>query len=142
MSQENVEIAKRLYVATASLLEKASAGGDISDAPEYWELFDPDVVLVEIAEYPDAATYCGLEQMRRWLQGWLDVFDKISIEPQEFVPVGDHVLVATHQQFRSKAGIEVEQDITQVLQFRDGRVIYATGYRDKSNALKAVGLEG
>ena len=46
MSQENVEIAKRLYVATASLLEKASAGGDISDAPEYWELFDPDVVIV------------------------------------------------------------------------------------------------
>src|ERR1700716_2668907 len=69
MSQENVEIAKRLYVATASLLEKASAGGDISDAPEYWELFDPDVVIVEIAEFPDAATYRGPEQMRRWLQG-------------------------------------------------------------------------
>jgi len=35
----------------------------------------------------------------------------------------------------------VEQEITQVLQFREGRVIYATGYRDRSNALKAVGLE-
>jgi ketosteroid isomerase-like protein len=142
MSQKNLKIAQCVYVATASLLEKALAGGDISDATEYWELFDPDVVIVEIAEFPDAASYRGLEQMRRWLQGWLDVFDKISIEPQEFVPVGDHVLVATHQRFRSKVGIDVEQDITQVLQFRDGRVIHATGYRDKSNALKAVGLEG
>jgi ketosteroid isomerase-like protein len=142
MSQENVEIAQRVHVATASLLEKAAAGGDISDTPEYWELFDPDVVLVEIAEYPDAATYRGLEQMHRWLQGYLDVFDKISIEPQEFVPVGDRVLVFTHQRFRSKVGIDVEQEITQVLQFRDGKVIYATGYRDKSNALQAVGLSG
>ena len=46
----------------------------------------------------------------------------------------DYVVVATHQRFRSKAGIDVEQDITQVLQFRDGKVIYATGYRDRSNA--------
>src|ERR1700694_3283894 len=127
MSQENVEIAQRLYVAITSLLEKAATGGNISDTPEYWELFDPDVVLVEIAEFPDAATYRGFEQMRRWLQGWLDAFDSISIEPQEFVPVGDHVVVSTHQRFRSKVGIEVEQDITQVFQFRDGRVIYATG---------------
>jgi ketosteroid isomerase-like protein len=140
MSQENVEIARRLYVATTSLLEKAAAGGDISDTSEYWDLFDPDVVVVEIAEIPDAATYRGFEQMRRWIQGWLDAFEKISIEPQEFVPVGDHVVVSTHQRFRSKVGIEVEQDVTQVLQFRDGRVIHATGYRDKANALNAAGL--
>jgi ketosteroid isomerase-like protein len=140
MSQENVEIARRLYVATASLFEKARAGGDVSDAAEYWELFDPDAVIVEIAEIPDAATYRGFEQMRRWLQGWLDAFDEISVEPQEFVAVGDHVVVSTHQRFRSKVGIEVEQNITQVLLFRDGRVIYATGYRDRSNALNAVGL--
>jgi ketosteroid isomerase-like protein len=78
--------------------------------------------------------------MQRWLQGWLDAFDEISIEPQEFIPVGDQVVVPTHQQFRSKAGLEVEQYITQVLRFRGGKVIYATGYRDKSNALDAVGM--
>jgi hypothetical protein len=51
-------------------------------------------------------------------------------------------LVSTRQRFRSKAGIAVGQDITQVLQLRDGRVLYATGYRDRANALKAVGLAG
>ena len=78
--------------------------------------------------------------MRRWLQGWVDIFDEISVEPQDFVPVGDFVLVPTRQRFHSKTGIDVEQDITQVLQLRDSRVIYATGYRDRANALKAVGL--
>jgi ketosteroid isomerase-like protein len=140
MSQENVEIARRVYANTAAAVAALAAGGDASDAPEYWDLFDPNVVIVEIAELPDTATYRGLDQMRRWLQGWVDIFDEISVEPQDFVPVGDFVLVPTRQRFRSKTGIDVEQDITQVLQLRDGRVIHATGYRDRANALKAVGL--
>jgi ketosteroid isomerase-like protein len=139
VSQQNVEIARRVYAATPSAVEALAAGGG-SDAPEYWELFDPDAVIVEIAELPDAATYRGVAQIRRWLEGWVAIFDEISVEPQDFVPVGDYVLVPTRQRFRSKAGIEVEQEVSQVLQFRNGKVIYATGYRDKSNALKAVGL--
>jgi ketosteroid isomerase-like protein len=51
-------------------------------------------------------------------------------------------LVSTHQPFRSKTGLEVEQDVTELLRFRDGKVTYATGYRDRSNALKALGLSG
>jgi ketosteroid isomerase-like protein len=105
------------------------------------ELWDPDVVIVEVAEHPgDASTYRGYEQLRRRLLGWLDAYDEISVEPREFVPVGDRVMVATHQRFRSKVGLELEQDITQGFRFRDGRVIHATGYRDRANALKAVGL--
>ena len=141
MSQENVELARRLYANTPAVVQ-AAARGEPTAVPEYWDLWDADAVVVEVAEFPDAATYRGLDQIQqRWLQGFADIFDDISIEPQDFVPVGDFVLVPTHQRFRSKAGIDVEQEITQVLQFRNGRLIYATGYRDKSNALKAVGLE-
>ncbi len=78
--------------------------------------------------------------LRRWLQGWLDAFEELSIEPQDFLPVGDYVAVPTHQRFRSKVGVEVEQDVTQVLRFRGGKVIYGTGYRVRSKALEAVGL--
>ena len=139
MSRENVELARRGYTAFRALLERATAGEDISDAPE-WEVWDRDVVIVEIADYPDSDTYRGHEGMRRWLQGWLAAFDEMSVEPLEFIPAGDFVVVPTHQRFRSKAGLDVEQHITQVLRFRDGKVIYATGYRDKSKALEAVGL--
>jgi ketosteroid isomerase-like protein len=139
MSLENVEIARRVYVTSRTLLERAATGKDL-DVSEYWELWDPDVVIVEIAEFPDAATYRGLEQMRHWLRGWFDAFAEISIEPQEFIPAGDSVVVPTRQRFRSKTGVEVEQDVIQVLRFRDGKVVYATGYRDRSKALEAVGL--
>ena len=58
MSQENVELARRGYMAFRDLLERAVAGEDISDAPE-WAVWDPDVVIVEIADVPDTATYHG-----------------------------------------------------------------------------------
>jgi ketosteroid isomerase-like protein len=140
MSEANVELARRFYATNRAFLERLTAGDDIGGAAEWWALWDPDAVIVEIAEFPDTGTYRGYEEMRRWVQGWLDAFDEISIEPQEFIPAGDHVVVPTHQRFRSKAGLEVAQDITQVLRFRGGRLIYATGYRDKSTALAAVGL--
>jgi ketosteroid isomerase-like protein len=57
-----------------------------------------------------------------------------------FIPADDYVVVPTHQRFRSKAGVSVKQHITQVLRFRDGKVTYATGFRDKSKAREAVGL--
>ena len=97
-------------------------------------------MIVEIADYPDTDICRGHEGMRRWLRGWLDAFDEMSVEPLELIPAGDYVVVPTHQRFRSKAGVHVEQHITQVLRFRGGKVIYATGYRDKSKALEAVGL--
>ena len=134
-----MELARRGYIAFRALLERATAGEDISDAPE-WEVWDADVVIVEIADYPDTATYHGHKGMRRWLEGWLDAFDEMSVEPLEFIPAGDFVVVPTHQRFRSKAGLDVEQHITQVLRFRGSKVVYATGYRDKSKALEAVGL--
>ena len=139
MSQENVELAKQGYSAFRALLGRGAAGEDIRDAPE-WDLWDENVVIVEIADYPDTDTYRGREGMRHWVQGWLDVFDELSVEPLEFIPAGDYVVVPTHQRFRSKAGVDVEQHITQVLRFRGGKVVYATGYRDKSKALEAVGL--
>jgi ketosteroid isomerase-like protein len=140
MPQENVEIARQFYGANRAFLERATAGEDIRGDSDWWAFWDPDAVIVEIAEFPDAGTYRGYDEMQRWVQGWLDAFDEISIEPREFTAVGDQVVVTTHQRFRSKAGVEVEQDITQVLRFRRGKLIYATGYRSRSNALEAAGL--
>lgn len=37
-------------------------------------------------------------------------------------------------------GYEGMQAWIQVLRFRDGRVVHATGYRDRSKALESVGL--
>jgi ketosteroid isomerase-like protein len=95
-------------------------------------LWDPDAVIVETADLPDTDTYRGHEGIVRWWMNWSDAFENAWIEPQDFLPHGDHVVVQMHQRFLSKLGIEVERDITHVFTLRDGKLVYATGYRDRT----------
>jgi ketosteroid isomerase-like protein len=53
---------------------------------------------------------------------------------------GDHVVVPIHQRFVSNSGVVQEQDVTHVFIVREGRIAFATGYRDKAKALEAAGL--
>lgn len=62
------------------------------------------------------------------------------VTPVEIIEGRDGVFVAVNNWGRSKMGAEVEVRIYQVLRVRDGMVIYATGYSDRDQALKAVGL--
>jgi ketosteroid isomerase-like protein len=141
MSQENVEIVRSNYGLFRETWERVKAGDDLSTSP-LWELWDPDAVIVEIADLPDTDTSRGHEGIVRWWMNWSDAFENAWIEPQDFLPHGDHVVVQTHQRFLSKMGIEVEQDITHVFTLRNGKLAYATGYRDRTKALEAVGLSG
>jgi ketosteroid isomerase-like protein len=140
VSGENVEVVRRAYEALARFAEEMRAGLPLDDEA-LAGIFDPDVVLVEVADYPDADSYPGYEGLRRWLRAFLEIYDETEIVPGEPVAVGnDTVIVPTHQRFKSKMGVSLEQDITHVWRFRKGRVVYTTGYRDHGKALEAVGL--
>jgi ketosteroid isomerase-like protein len=133
MAQDNVATARLLYTAF-----------DAATAPPELDMLraiiDPDVVIEEVADFPDGSIYHGLEGVQTWMQGFFDVFEEITIEPQEFIEAGDTIVVPTKQRFRSKAGLDVEWEVTQVVRFRDGKLIHATGYRDHAKALAAAGL--
>ena len=84
MSQENVEIVRRGHVAFREAGEEA-----------IFEYLDADVDLTPVAELLDSETYHGHEGVRHWFQTMRDAFGDFGWEPQEFVDLGDHVLVAT-----------------------------------------------
>ena len=131
MAQDNLATARLLYGWFAAAT---------APPPEVSEIVHPDVVIEEVADFPDGSVYRGVEGVRAWIQGFFDVFEEISIVPQEYIEAGDTIVVPTKQRFRSKAGLDVEWEITQVIRFRDGKLIYATGYRDHAKALAAAGL--
>lgn len=64
----------------------------------------------------------------------MEVYDDVGMEPREFTPIGDSVVVAVHHTLRSKAGVELDLDMHHVWTLRDGRVVYVTGYRDRAKA--------
>jgi ketosteroid isomerase-like protein len=140
MPSENAELVQKAYALLASMWQRARAGEEVFSGLEPGAIFRSDVVVEEIAEYPDADRYRGYEQLASWLRGWADIYTESRITPLEFIAAGDHVVVPTHQWFRSNTGLEAEQDITHLWTVRDGRIAYVTGYRDKSKALEAAGL--
>jgi ketosteroid isomerase-like protein len=142
MSQENdnVETVRQIYELAAEAWVRGKAGETDWPGNPMWTLWDPDAVIEENAAFPDAAVYRGYDGLAQWWARFFEAFDELRLEPQDFISVGDRVVVQVHHRFRSKAGVELEQDITHVWTLRNGRVIHTTGYNDRSDALEAVGL--
>jgi ketosteroid isomerase-like protein len=104
------------------------------------DLWDPEAVIEEVAEFPDADVYRGHEGLVRWWTAFFEIYDDVQIEPREFIPVGDRVVVQFHQSLRSHEGVELEHDVTNVWTLRDGKAVHVKGFRNRDEALRSVGL--
>jgi ketosteroid isomerase-like protein len=130
MSQENVEIVRRVY-------ERWGRG----DFRAGTELFDPWVVLVLRKEFPDTGAYLGPEGVNKYMREFLEGWDHAVIEGQEFIEAGDSVLVQVHQQAAGKqSGTPVDMSYFHVWTFRGGAVIRLESVRGREEALDAAGL--
>jgi ketosteroid isomerase-like protein len=139
MSQENVATVRRIYEFAAD--EWSRGGGPTAwDRSELAALWDPEVVIDENVAFPDAATYRGYDGLARWWAAFFEVYDELRLEPQEFLPAGNRVVVPVRHWLLSKAGVGLEREITHVWTLRNGRVIHVTGHHERSQALEDVGL--
>ena len=130
MSQENVEIVRRGHVAFREAGEEA-----------IFEYLDADVDLTPVAELLDSETYHGHEGVRHWFQTMRDAFGDFGWEPQEFVDLGDHVLVATRFFAEGRgSGVPVEAMVYNLWTVRRAKAVRVFGYLDRSRALEAAGL--
>jgi ketosteroid isomerase-like protein len=114
MSEDNVEIMRRGYEAYA---ERGVDG--------FLEYIHPDFELVTppgLALEPQ--TYRGHEGVRRYFDSFYEAVDEIRVEPDEFIAVGDRVLVPFRLTTRGRAsGIEASMRAVQVCEIRDGKAV-------------------
>src|SRR4051794_21092747 len=98
MSQENVEIVSRAFEAFNQ------RGVDT-----FVECYDPEVV-VDWSRSPgvEAGIYQRDEGVRRLMRGFYEVWDRITIAPEEFIECGEHVVVPNQACFWGRDGIKVE----------------------------------
>jgi ketosteroid isomerase-like protein len=74
-------------------------------------------------------------RMRSWLSGW----EKWRVEADEYVEIGDHVVVLTTYRGRGKgSGVEVEQKGAHVFELRDGQVVRLEIFADPEKAFASV----
>jgi ketosteroid isomerase-like protein len=138
MSQENVEIVRRLFEGWPEV-QLLRQDGDKS-AHSWLSLWHPECALEELAEVPDAAAYQGREGVARYFRQLGELWDDVRYTPAEILEGSDGVLATTDMWTRSKAGVEAQMHVYQVFRLRDGMIVYVTAYIDRAQALEAVGL--
>ena len=135
MSQENVEIARRLVAAWNQ-----------RDLDVFASMLDSEVewrpALIGRAEGAATTEYNGIEGFWRWVAETDEVMDRFWLNDREYRELGDdRALVLAVLQGRGKAsGVEISAEIGQVLTFHGGRVVSYRAYLDWTEALEALGL--
>ena len=130
MSRENVEAVRRTYEAFAQ-----------DDRRSHLDLFDPFVMFIPLRNFPGRLHYVGGEGIREYMRELLEVSAKFIERGEEFIEVGDSVVVSVHADGTGKeSGTPTEMKYFVVWTFRGGTVIRLEAFEDRADALKAVGL--
>jgi len=128
MSQENVEIVRRMYEAFGS--------GDAGATLAY---FNPDVVI-DASHRVDGRIGHGREELVAILSEWMDTWDDWREELEEIRDAGGRVLVISTQRGRGKgSGVEWENRFGMLYEIQDDTISRWTVYDDPNKALEAAG---
>ena len=82
----------------------------------------------------------GLDRMLQWLDDLGETFESHRIEAEDFIAVGDQVVVPVTVHARGRDGVEATARTANVYTLRDGAVTRICMYQDLPEALEAVGL--
>jgi ketosteroid isomerase-like protein len=113
VSQENVEIVRRVYAAwnrddTAAVLD------DLDPAMEWWDRDDD----------PDAMVHRGHDGVRDQISGIRDAWVEFQVRPQELIEAGDFV-VAPYRALAGgrTSGMELVVAEVHVFRLRAGKIV-------------------
>jgi len=131
MSEENVEILRRLY--------ERWADGDLSPT---W--FDPEVEYSRIgAQTPDMeGRWVGLDELRSAMLEYIAPLSEVRYEAERIIDVGgDRVLVLSRQTARGKhSGVPIDHEQGDLFTLRDGKIVRYDAYWNRADAIEAAGL--
>jgi ketosteroid isomerase-like protein len=129
MSQENVEVNRALF-------EAFNAG----DMDALRELYDPEVVMHHVKDWPEPGPTVGREAVIRFIEQLRDTWDADALEvTSDFIHAADRVVVrfTWHGEGR---GPESNIELTTVSSIREGKVRSIEFFWDHEEALEAAGL--
>jgi ketosteroid isomerase-like protein len=136
MSQDNVEIVRRIYEAFNEGNRRERA-----ERSRYPEFFAPDIELDLSRNVFNPVTDRGYEGIERLVGMVNDVWDDFRFEVEELIDAGDHVVAQVKLSGKGKGGgVPVEQHDMHVLTMRNGRCTRLEVHRDRAEALRAAGL--
>ena len=132
MSQENVEVVRRIWAA----LNEEPARVPV-------DLFDEEAELRNPSEFPLQGPFHGHEGVRVWAREVWEVFNGVHHEVDEVIDVGDGATVISVQRSQGRTRhmeIDTEWEWAAVFTLRRGKILRGQGFMRKAEALEAAGL--
>jgi ketosteroid isomerase-like protein len=147
MSQENVEIVKRVQASGVDLAElfRASTLPDPAATGIDLTAFDPNFETEFIARRSAGAVQPsvshGLLGFAEGWRDWLEPWESYYIEAEEFIDAGDQVVSLTRVRAKTtRDAVAVEHRPAALWSLRDGRITRVQFYLHREEALEAAGL--
>jgi ketosteroid isomerase-like protein len=139
----NMELVRRWYALLPSL-----GGTDPNDDSAFFDrmfrdYLDEEYELRLPGGYPEGEpAFRGREGLAQLLAMLRDSWAEWRFEPDRFIDAGDQVVVFVRVVAKGCAsGVPIELPDAHVVTLRDGRLTSTRVYRDRSEALEAVGLQ-
>ena len=129
MSQENVEVVRRIYDGWSR--GDFSVGADLM-APEFeWHQY---AEAVEPGSHRGAAIGGAISKI-------FEIYENFRVGPEEYIDAGDKVVVTAHVQGTGRgSGVELNETFAFVWTVHGGKLAELTLFRDRRDALEAAGL--
>ena len=129
MSQENVEIVRRSFVA----FNARDVDGLVSLSAEDCEWLPLRAQLVGIV-------YRGHDGVRQFVSDMDEDWEAFRIDPLEFHEHGERVVAIGHVGALGRSGVEIDSVAGFVFELHQGRIRHINSHSDPKAALAAVGL--
>ncbi len=132
MSQENVEIVRRVYEAF-----------NRSDWDAVYRDLHPDFEMTTPARGLDAGIFRGREEGQGYWEDFFRPYEAVTVEPVEFFESGDQLVVFLETRLRPRgSSAEIEVRTGNLWTIRDGTVVSLRIFPEREQALEAAGLRG
>ena len=100
----------------------------------------PQISWRTAVEDPDATTHHGREAVQRYLEDFIEALP-LTAETQERFELPDgRVFTTVRFVGESASGVPIDYPLTTITTVEQGMVIHVEEYRDRAEALEAVGL--
>jgi ketosteroid isomerase-like protein len=130
MSQDNVEIVRRIYANWAP-----------GSSPTESNLLHPDIEWVNPSDAVEPGTRVGIEAFSSITDRLDETIGALRMDVERFIDAGDRVVViATMRGHGSASGVEVERRHGSVWTIRHGKAVRFQWFQDPDEALDAVGV--
>ena len=132
MSEENVEVVRRAYEAT-----------NRGETEAAYALTHPEIEFHTYVKSPEAGVYRGRDAVRKYNEDLFGQFESLTIDIEELIDAGDHVVVVSTQHAVPKGGgtEEIKVRMVELWTLRDGLLATRRSFESKEQALETAGLQ-